>query len=126
VAEISLIDNDERNVAQTLEDACATADQVRIAVAFAKEGGVAGLPALTRVAERGRSVQLLTGIDFHQTDLSVLERFERPPSEARVYLTPDSSATAFHPKLYLAQEEGQAIAIIRIVEPDRGRAAEER
>jgi HKD family nuclease len=111
--ELTLIENDQALMGAAIDEACRTASAVRAAVAFAKEGGLAAAPALLACSARGAPVQLLAGVDYQLTDLSALTRFERPPSEARIYLHPDSSARAvFHPKVYLAESSHSATAII--------------
>lgn len=111
--ELRLVENDQASMAAALEEACRGAAAVRAAVAFAKEGGVAASPGLLSCVDRGARVQLLAGVDYQLTDLAAIARFERPPSEARVYLHPDSSARAiFHPKLYLAESGESATAIV--------------
>ncbi len=111
--DLVLLDNSERAVKDALRDACAGASSARVAVAFAKGSGLAALPELEGIAARGGRVEVLAGVDYQLTDLSALERFERPPSEARIYLDPDPGGRAiFHPKVYLAESADSATAIV--------------
>lgn len=69
--------------------------------------------ALDDLASRGGQVEIIAGVDFQLTDLAALKRFERPPSEARVYLHPDPAArSVFHPKVYLAESGDRSAAIV--------------
>jgi HKD family nuclease len=111
--DISLVDNNQRAVADAVDEICSKAARVRVAVAFAKGSGLAAAPAVQGVATRGGQVQLLAGIDFQLTDLDALTPFERPPSAARIYLTPDQAGrTTFHPKVYLAESDSETAAIV--------------
>jgi HKD family nuclease len=111
--DISLLDNDQLTVREAVEEVCAGAQRLRIAVAFAKESGLAASPAVEGVVRRGGEVRLLAGLDFQLTDLDALTPFEQPPSAARVYLNPDQTGrSVFHPKVYLAESESEAAAII--------------
>jgi len=111
--DITLLDNDQRTVRDAVEEACAGAASVRIAVAFAKGSGLAAAPALEKLVARGGGVRVLAGVDFQLTDLDALLRFERPPSAARVYLHPDASGKAvFHPKVYLFESSEGATALV--------------
>lgn len=113
MAEITFLDNDESTVADALNEACREATCARVAVAFAKGSGVAAASALEEVVARGGRVELVAGVDFQLTNLAALERFERPPSAARVYLHPDpGSRTVFHPKVYLTESLDRSIAIV--------------
>lgn len=110
--EVAFIGNDERTVADALNEACREATRARVAVAFAKGSGLAAVSALEGLASRGR-VELLAGVDFQLTDLAAVERFERPPSEARVFLHPDPAGrVSFHPKVYLAESDEVSTALV--------------
>jgi HKD family nuclease len=112
LVDIAFLDNENRTVADALNEACRGATRARVAVAFAKGSGLVSSPALDQLASRGR-VELLAGVDFQLTDLSVVERFERPPSEARVFLHPDTAGrVSFHPKVYLAESDEVSVALV--------------
>ncbi len=111
--EISFLENDDRTVAEAVNEACRGASSARVAVAFAKGSGFAAAPSFEDMAARGGRVELLAGVDFQLTDLAAIQRFERPPSAARVYFHPDHSGqTIFHPKVYLAESDSLATAIV--------------
>lgn len=111
--EIRLLDNDEATFRDALAEACGAAQAVRAAVAFVKGSGLAAAPELERAMTRGAEIRLLAGVDFQLTDLDALDRFDRPPSAARVYVTAQpSERSAFHPKLYYLESGDVATAIV--------------
>ncbi len=82
-------------------------------MAFAKGSGLAAAPALEQLADRGGQVELLAGVDFQLSDLDAVARFERPPSEAKVFLHPAADErVVFHPKVYLLESSDSATAIV--------------
>ena len=111
--EVSLLDNDAKKMGDALQEACSDAELVRVAVAFARGSGLDAAPELDRAASRGAEVRMLAGVDFQLTDLATVDRFQRPPSAARVYLAPyGADQTTFHPKVYIAQKGRRATATI--------------
>jgi HKD family nuclease len=111
--QIRLIDNDALTFGDALADACADATMVRIAVAFVKGSGLSAAPVLEQMVVRGAEVRLIAGVDFQLTDLTAIERFDRPPSAARIYLSSQPSGRAtFHPKVYLIESKHNAVAIV--------------
>src|SRR5207302_4375308 len=105
---IHLIDNDQFTMRDALVAACAKADQVRIAVAFTKGSGLAAAPALEQLAARGGTVRLIAGVDFQLTDLAAIERFNRPPSAARIFVSAQQGDRAvFHRKVYLLESRNE-------------------
>jgi len=111
--EIRLVDNKDLSLQDALAEACTRADRVRVAVAFVKGSGLVAAPALEQVVQRGAEVRLIAGVDFQLTDLAAIERFDKPPSAARVYLSAQSSERAtFHPKVYLLESRHDAVAIV--------------
>jgi len=111
--EVSFLANGDRAVAEAVNEACREASSARVAVAFAKGSGIAAASSLEEMAGRGGCVELLAGVDFQLTDLSAIQRFEQPPSAARVYLHPEPGGrTIFHPKIYLAESDDTATAIV--------------
>ncbi len=111
--EIQLVSNDDVKLKDTLADACTGAERVRVAVAFVKGSGLVTAPALEQLMLRGTEVRLIAGVDFQLTDLSAIERFDRPPSAARIYLSGQpAERIAFHPKVYLIESRQDAVAIV--------------
>jgi HKD family nuclease len=111
--DILLIDNDDLTVRDALAEACTGADLARVAVAFVKGSGLQAAPALEELTLRGAEVRMIAGVDFQLTDLSAIERFDRPPSSARIYLSAQQAdRAAFHPKVYLLESAHDAVAIV--------------
>ena len=85
-----------------LEDAIGRADRIRFIVAFVMESGVKLLvPQLKRAADRGVSIQLLTGLYLSVTEPSAIYYLYDKLGSAidiRVY---NESIRAFHPKSYI-------------------------
>jgi len=113
VLEIRLIDNNDLTLRDALAEACKDAERARVAVAFVKGSGLVAATALEQLMQRGAEVRMIAGIDFQLTDLAAIERFDRPPSAARVYLsTPPSERATFHPKVYLIESRHDGVAIV--------------
>ncbi len=111
--DLTLLENDEQTLRDALNEACATADRARIAVAFAKGSGLAAASSLEQLVARGGQVELLAGVDFQLSDLDAVARFEQPPSAAKVYLHPAADErVVFHPKVYLVESGQLATAIV--------------
>ncbi len=111
--DIRLIDNDDLTVRDALAEACTGAELARVAVAFVKGSGLKAAPALEQLTLRGVEVRMIAGVDFQLTDLSAIERFDRPPSAARIYLSAQQEdRAAFHPKVYLLESAHEAVAIV--------------
>lgn len=111
--DVSFIDNDTTHLRDAIEEAASDADGARVAVAFAKGSGLAATPALTRLVERGAEVRLLAGTDFQLTDLEAVERFDRPPSAARLYVHSEGEESrTFHPKVYAFRRKDRVTAIV--------------
>ena len=85
-----------------LEDAIGRADRIRFIVAFVMESGVKLIvPQLKQAADRGASIQLLTGFYLSITEPpAIYYLYDQLGSaiDIRVY---DESIRAFHPKSYI-------------------------
>lgn len=114
--DIEFVGNDERRVAESLNAMFSEAEEVRVAVAYARQSGFDQLPAIEQMTQRARSCRFLAGIDFQLTDLGVLDRLHAPPrSEGRVFWLPSDGAGEarnFHPKVYVAQRGDRISALV--------------
>ena len=85
-----------------LEDAIRRADRIRFIVSFVMESGVKLIvPQLKQAADRGASIQLLTGFYLSITEPPAIYYLHDQLGSAidiRVY---DESIRAFHPKSYI-------------------------
>jgi HKD family nuclease len=82
----------------------------RACVAFAKASGVLRLaPALQFFIDRGGRVEIVVGIDEGITTKQALELVMKYSTTAFVFNNP---VTTFHPKVYLFEAPGKAVALI--------------
>lgn len=111
---VDFVANDRSTVADALQEMLQDAEEVRVAVAYARETAFDELPALVPRRRRGPRVQFLAGVDFQLTDLAAVERLHDPPrSEGKLYwILPGSLRQNFHPKLYLARRADTVRALV--------------
>jgi HKD family nuclease len=82
-----------------------------VAVAFAKQSGLAELD-LESWCQPDRGLQFLAGTNFFLTELELLRRLEkRPRAECRIFHTLDRSRV-FHPKLYVLDKPGARVVYV--------------
>lgn len=111
--EITLLDNREGTVHSAVSEACDGAERGYVAVAYLKGSGLETTTSLEKFVESRRQTHVLAGIDFQLTDLEALDRFDRPPSEARIYVRSEGSEQrSFHPKVYLFESDKRSVAIV--------------
>jgi len=111
--DIAFCDNDERTLRDAIADAAAGCQRAKVAVAFAKGSGLDAAPIFRQLVQRGSHVQLIAGVDFQLTDLAAVEEFDHPPSEARLYFRgAESNKRAFHPKVYVFEQDHDAVAVV--------------
>jgi HKD family nuclease len=108
---------------RSLQRDLAGARGLQVAVAFAKESGLAAVDVESWCRE-GRTLQVLAGTDFFLTELELLRRLERRPSaECRVFHTV-GKVRAFHPKLYLLDRGDRRVVYVGSSNFTRGGLAE--
>jgi superfamily II DNA or RNA helicase len=92
-----------------LEDAIRRADKIRFAVAFVMESGVKLLvPQLKQAAERGISLQLLTGLYLSITEPPAIYYLYDQLGSAIDIRFYNESIRAFHPKSYIFDYKDEA------------------
>jgi superfamily II DNA or RNA helicase len=96
-----------------LEDAIRRADRIRFIVSFVMESGVKLIvPQLKQAADRGASIQLLTGFYLSITEPpAIYYLYDQLGSaiDIRVY---DESIRAFHPKSYIFECGDEAVVFV--------------
>jgi len=112
--ELRLVDNSQKVVRDALDDVFEGATTGKVAVAYARDGGLDEASGLMRFVEGGGNLHFLAGVDFQVTDLKTLERLSRGRAvETRVYWRPAFEPKRnFHPKIYLAQKGDEIRALV--------------
>jgi HKD family nuclease len=112
-----MVDNVERDTASVLVPAVATANDIRIAVAFVSRDGLSQImPSIRTTLEAGTYVEFLVGMDPRATDPSAIKdlyALSRETSQASLFCFASRNTSAiYHPKMYLARDSQTATAII--------------
>jgi len=112
------IDNQRMKLSDVLASTFTTSKTAKVAVAFAKHSGLKLIeePLVKCLDNRG-NVEFVVGLDFHVTDATVLQTFRslsKSYSNFSFYCFSDPSdhTVAYHPKLYLFENEIRVISII--------------
>lgn len=101
----------ERPIGERLGRNLERGGRLSVAVAYAKQSGLAALDLERWVAGEGRELRLLAGTDFALTELGLLRRLEpRPGVRCRVFHR--LSGVNFHPKLYVVDQGDRRIAYV--------------
>lgn len=104
---VSLVSNEGAGHSASIRDLLDGADDIKIAVAFLKRGGVEHIvPMLDERLAAGATAEIFVGTDFFHTDPCALEKLlslkQRHPS-CTVSVASRAAAT-FHPKLYAVRK----------------------
>ncbi len=105
---VEVIDNGSRLMADVLAVMIGATNDLRIAVAFVSQRGVATLrPSLDEAIARGAEVEFLVGLDFHSTEPQALRdilELTRESGSPRLYCYGSlRDSGVYHPKLYLSR-----------------------
>lgn len=114
---IQVVDNIERKTASLLIPAIATAEDVRLAVAFVSSDGLAQIrPSIQTALTAEASVEFLVGMDLRATEPEAIRELyalcSQTPRATLLCFVPKEVASLYHPKMYLARDKRTATAII--------------
>ncbi len=116
---VQFADNMHLRLIDVLCDILPRARRARMAVAFVKYSGLQLLdPFLDTCLTQGGNVEFIVGLDFHTTDAESLQAMMKRASafasqfKFYCYSAPTDRATAYHPKLYLFDEDESIKSII--------------
>lgn len=115
--EAQIIDNNTSNMVSKLSEGIEQSSDIRMAVAFVSERGLAVLdPAIEAALTRGASIEFLIGLDLQTTEPAAVQRLydsSTQNEDVHVYCFASTErASVYHPKLYLLRHERDVTAII--------------
>ena len=116
---VRFADNKYLRLIDVLCDILPRVRRARMAVAFVKYSGLQLLdPFLDTCLTQGGDVEFIVGLDFHTTDAESLQAMMKrastfaPQFRFYCYSDPTDRTTAYHPKLYLFDEDKSITSII--------------
>jgi HKD family nuclease len=121
IMRIEIINNDSKKLVESLLQAMAKSNRLRIAVAFVSTGGISLLEqGLQDCIKRNCYIEFILGIDLYVTDSKALQNlYQLSKANQNVklycYRGPNSegnSEAIYHPKLYIADQTSVVITII--------------
>jgi HKD family nuclease len=128
--DFDFIDNERTKMSDVLASLFSESRTARVAVAFAKQSGLKLIEdPLRKCLDNGGSIEFVVGLDFHTTDATVLQAF-RALSTAYsnfkffCFSDPSDHAVAYHPKLYLFENEAFVKSIVGSSNLTRGGLSE--
>src|SRR6266487_5566359 len=115
--QVEIIDNTTRSLASILPPTIEQAKEVKIAVAFVSQRGLATIePAIQTVLDAGGYAEFLVGLDLQTTQPEALRRLyelSREAANVNVYCYAALSPSAiYHPKLYLIRAGDNVTSIV--------------
>src|SRR5438132_11845414 len=117
--EVRIVDNTsrDRDMASILSQAIEFSKDVRIAVAFVSQPGLALLWSSVEAAlQRGASLEFLVGLDMRVTEPDALQNlYKLSHANKNVYLFCYSKANPkgiYHPKLYLLKSDDDMVTSV--------------
>jgi HKD family nuclease len=116
--DFDFIDNVRTKLSDTLTSIFPGSKTAKIAVAFAKQTGFKLIERpLSDCLDHGGNVEFVIGLDFRTTDAAVLQSFHSltaayPNFSFYCFSDPSDYAVAYHPKLYLFQDEALVRGVV--------------
>ena len=118
---IEIINNDSKKLVESLLQAMAKSNRLRIAVAFVSTGGISLLEqGLQDCISRNCYIEFILGIDLYVTDSKALQnlyQLSKANQNIKLYCYrasnyEDNSEAIYHPKLYIADQTSVVTIII--------------
>jgi HKD family nuclease len=114
---VQLIDNVSRDMATALPPVLEHSQDIRIAVAFVSQRGLALIDsALTAAIQAGATAEFLVGLDMQSTEpqalKALLDRSRETACLSLYCYASVSAAGIYHPKLYVFRAEDQVTSIV--------------
>jgi len=121
VMRIEIVNNGSKKLAESLLQAMAKCNRLRIAVAFASTGGISLIEqGLQDCIKRNCYIEFIVGIDLYATDSKALQnlyQLSKANQNVKLYCyrgsnSEGNSEAIYHPKLYIADQTSVVATII--------------